>query len=112
MTLSEFKAWFEGFSENLDGNTPSKKQWARIQERVGQIDGTAVTKEIIHTWWPQYVPQYVPYSYPITTYRVSGIGGCNTASGQLSTSNNLNNQCNTYMQLASMGAAESASLNN
>jgi hypothetical protein len=36
MTLSEFKAWFEGFTENLDG-PPNKKQWERIQKRVKQI---------------------------------------------------------------------------
>ena len=36
MTLSEFRAWFEGFTENMDG-PPNKKQWDRIQKRVKQI---------------------------------------------------------------------------
>lgn len=42
MTLSEFKAWFEGFTENLNG-PPNKKQWARIQKRVGEI-----TRDSVH----------------------------------------------------------------
>lgn len=36
MTLSEFKAWFEGFTEGMDG-PPSLKQWERIQARVKEI---------------------------------------------------------------------------
>lgn len=45
MTLSEFKAWFEGFTEVMDG-PPNKKQWGRIQARVKEIDGTAITKTV------------------------------------------------------------------
>lgn len=37
MTLSEFKAWFEGFTENINGQ-PNKKQWERICKRVKQIE--------------------------------------------------------------------------
>lgn len=33
MTLSEFKAWFSGFTESMD-STPNEKQWGRIKERV------------------------------------------------------------------------------
>jgi hypothetical protein len=36
MTLSEFKAWFEGFTEAMDG-PPDAKQWARIQSKVKEI---------------------------------------------------------------------------
>jgi len=36
MHLSEFKAWFEGFTEEMSG-TPNKAQWARIKKRVGEI---------------------------------------------------------------------------
>lgn len=38
MTTQEFKAWFEGFTECIEG-TPSKKQWERIKNRVAEIDG-------------------------------------------------------------------------
>ena len=37
MTLSEFKAWFGGFTENIT-KLPTQKQWARIQARVKEID--------------------------------------------------------------------------
>jgi len=38
MTPSEFKAWFDGFTEALEG-VPSEKQWERIKARVAEIDG-------------------------------------------------------------------------
>lgn len=41
MTLAEFKAWFEGFTEDMDG-APNTKQWKRIKDRVKQIDGVAL----------------------------------------------------------------------
>lgn len=54
MTLSEFKAWFEGFTEGMDG-PPSLKQWERIQARVKDISGQAVT-------YPVFIDRYVePY---------------------------------------------------
>lgn len=36
MTLNEFKAWFEGFNENLDG-VPNRRQWDRIVEKVAAL---------------------------------------------------------------------------
>ena len=62
MTLAEFKAWFEGFTESMDA-APSKKQWERIKERVGQIDGTVLTREVIYRdrYWPHYVHHWGPY---------------------------------------------------
>lgn len=54
MTLSEFKAWFEGFTENLAG-APSAKQFEKIKAKVGEITGAPVT-------YPIYVDRYVhPY---------------------------------------------------
>lgn len=55
MTLAEFKAWFEGFTEDMEG-APTAKQWKRIKDRVKQIDGTAITKEVIYRdrYWRDY----------------------------------------------------------
>lgn len=57
MTRSEFKAWFDGFSENIHG-VPSKKQWERIIERVNEINEDEVIRERIierrRDWWPLY----------------------------------------------------------
>ncbi len=54
MTLQEFKAWFEGFTENM-GDAPTKLQWARIQARVKEIDGADITYPIfVDRYWPPY----------------------------------------------------------
>lgn len=47
MTLSEFKSWFEGFTESMK-IAPNEKQWARIKARVLEIDGTETTKTIFN----------------------------------------------------------------
>lgn len=57
MTLAEFKAWFEGFTEDMDG-APSEKQWKRIKARVKEIDGVAITKTV---FIDRYVTPYRPY---------------------------------------------------
>ena len=54
MTLSEFQAWFEGFSEGID-KVPTEKQWAKIKEKMGDIDDKPIS-------YPVYVDRYVrPY---------------------------------------------------
>jgi hypothetical protein len=54
MTLSEFKAWLEGFTEVIDG-PPSQEQWDRIKEKVASI-----VDPLISTY-----PYYIPYPvYP------------------------------------------------
>ncbi len=52
MTPQEFKAWFDGFTEAMQG-LPNESQWKKIQERVGQIDGKPVS-------YPVYVDRYWP----------------------------------------------------
>ena len=39
MTLQEFKAWFEGYTESLNG-PPGEKQWKRICDRVKEINSS------------------------------------------------------------------------
>ena len=53
MTLQEFKAWFDGFTENMGEAPPTKLQWARIKARVKEIDGAAITYPVvIDRNWP------------------------------------------------------------
>lgn len=52
MTLAEFKAWFEGYTEGMDEKAPNAKQWAKIKAKVADIDGTPVT-------YPIYIERYV-----------------------------------------------------
>jgi len=68
MTLQEFKAWFDGFTENMCEAPPTKLQWARIQARVKEIDGAITTYPVfVDRYWPPHYP-----SWPTWT--------CNTAS--------------------------------
>lgn len=85
MTLAEFKAWFEGFTETMEG-APTEKQWERIQERVAQIDGSVITRDVIYRdrYWPRIndgVLWGLPYS--TCTSGTSGMVSGNLASGGL-----------------------------
>lgn len=69
MIPSEFKAWFEGYTEDIDG-PPSANQWAKIQARIKDIDGTAITQRVYldryrYLEWP-YIPG--PVTFGGTTY--------------------------------------------
>lgn len=62
MTLTEFKAWFDGFSEAIS-DIPTKQQWDRIKTRVAEIDGSPVTERVfIDRYLPLY-PYYRGYLY-------------------------------------------------
>lgn len=66
MTLSEFKAWFEGYTEALDGS-PDEKQWKRIKAQVAKIDGAPLTQTVFidryrDYKWPNWPYPYVSYS--------------------------------------------------
>ena len=37
MTLNEFRAWFDGFSEAI-GDAPTPEQWAKIKAKVSSLD--------------------------------------------------------------------------
>lgn len=74
MTLSEFKAWFEGYTEGLEA-APTKAQFDRIKEKVKEINGTPIT-------YPVYIDRYVePYwrYYQSGTPRYMGISNFSAA---------------------------------
>ncbi len=83
MTPSEFKAWFDGFCEAMEG-TPSVAQWTRIKARVAEIDGRAITEHVyINRYVPNYHPNYYwqsPYGW---LYVYCGSGGAIGASNNL-----------------------------
>jgi hypothetical protein len=54
MTPVEFKAWFDGFTEAMNG-VPTKAQWERIKTRVAEVDGRPVVHHV-HQTWPMYQP--------------------------------------------------------
>ena len=57
MHLSEFKAWFQGFTEEMDG-PPNKKQWAKIQKQVEEITADYTPSRI---FIDRYIRPYRPY---------------------------------------------------
>lgn len=86
MTLAEFKAWFEGFTEDMDGQ-PNAKQWKRIKARVAQIDGIAITREVVYRdrYWPNITT---------TTWLAGGVAPCTSAGGAVAYNASANDVVN------------------
>jgi len=103
MNTQEFKAWFEGFTENVKGS-PTEKQWKRIQERVGEITPEPTT----------YRYFYDHYYNPYRTYWGSPGYYSNYASQVIgSTPQNSVSNSPVYMDLSafsSLGKAEATSI--
>jgi len=98
MTPSEFKAWFDGFTEAFTG-CPTKAQWTRIKARVAEIDGKPITHTV-------YVDRYVR---PYWTYLGGGVcttGGISSGATGGSYAPALTNCSN---QIGSVGAAFNSS---
>lgn len=118
MTPKEFKAWFEGFTEAFTG-CPSKAQWARIKDRVGEIDGHETTERVyVDRYIYRYWPAYQGWSYATLT----GIGTCgglatgtagNLQSDYRSQLQNCSNQAVGFSSteaMAALGRAEAQQL--
>jgi hypothetical protein len=127
MTPSEFKAWFEGFTEAFDSKIPSKTQWTRIKERVGEIDGKPITERVfVDRWYPYWHTFYATISPTVGVPYYGALGGNTSgiaqgALGQFTlTNSNLNTlndghsvTCDTFDSCVAMnavGRAEAASL--
>ncbi len=97
MTLTEFKAWFEGYTECMD-STPSKKQWKRIQARVKEIDGRSTTERIYIDRYVNSYPRWVTTLY--TEIYFGGGGGTITQT----TDNTLTVSNTTFEATAAMAS--------
>jgi hypothetical protein len=86
MTPLEFKAWFDGFSEGID-KVPTQKQWARIKDRIAEIDGHRTEPIFVDRYRPYY-PYYQPYN-PCGPVWINGVVGttCHSANSNLSAVN-------------------------
>lgn len=97
MKTSEFKAWFAGYVENLDG-PPNKKQWKRIQARVDEIDGVAVTEHVfIDRYWRRY-----------PTWETFRVGDPVVSTCQSVSSNEPVQIFNSTVAMTSVGSADAA----
>ena len=66
MTEKEFKAWFEGFCEGIEG-IPNEKQWEKIKEKIAQL-----TPEYIQVpSQPYTTPWIVSTNNKLPGYRTS-----------------------------------------
>jgi hypothetical protein len=85
MTPQEFKAWFEGFTEAFAG-VPTKAQWARVKERVGEIDGKPVTERIyLDRYWNYPRPYWDNYPHWTTFNTTCGSVGTATSANLAAT---------------------------
>lgn len=67
MQVSEFKAWFEGFTEDMT-KLPTVKQWSRIKARIEEIDGVATTELYFRDYyWRPYQPYWPQKIWTSTT---------------------------------------------
>lgn len=108
MTLAEFKAWFDGFTESMDG-VPSEDQWSRIKARVREINGAPVT-------YPVFVDRYIePYrrywpSIPYWQQTYGTSGGVDHGGGLMSHGTPKNMAFNGQAAMLDLGKAEYKSM--
>jgi hypothetical protein len=107
MTLSEFKAWFEGFTECMEG-APDESQWQRIQARVKEISGNPVSYPVFvdryvepfRRYWPN-----VPYWNSSQSYMTAGL--VDHGNGLMSQSSpSKANAFDSHMAMHDLGKAE------
>ncbi len=101
MTLIEFKAWFEGFSEVMEG-PPDEKQWERIKARVSEINGTA-------TPYPVFIDRYVePYRryWPNVPYCAASSSGPLVGQSGMAGVETNNGSFNSNAAMMDLGKAE------
>jgi hypothetical protein len=120
MTPSEFKAWFDGFTEAFEGRIPTKAQWGRIKDRVAEIDGKAVTERVyVDRYYPAYVKTYPVYSPTWTTTTCRAVGASSSTSYSLAAQGsnllcngnaNLAKAFNSSQAMAELGRAEGKAL--
>lgn len=104
MTLSEFKAWFEGYTEGLDG-APTEKQFKRIKAKVAEITGAPITQTI----WLERYNHYWPHWNPIVGSPASWggtIGNAGYSAGSTTLENGVGTA--TFGQFSVAGAAPEA----
>ena len=105
MNLSEFKAWFEGYTEAMEGR-PTEKQWKRIQARVKEIkDAPTTYREFVVTYYPHYIPSY-PSHYPIWYSGGGGYAG-NLSGGNMQQAQNLAMRSSAKTSTGSVGGPHS-----
>ena len=85
MTNNEFKAWFEGYTEEMK-DSPTKAQWKKIKVKVKEMDGNSV--------WRYYQPYWNNWTYISSPGQITG--GTSTADFTLNSSVTMYMSVKTY----------------
>lgn len=102
MTLAEFKAWFEGFTEDMDG-APNEKQFECIKAKVKDIDGVAITKTVFVDHY------YAPYrryfdGVPIWNGHMTAVSSA--IDNAVNTAKSVNAEFSSHCAMIDLGKAE------
>lgn len=58
MTLNEFKAWLEGYSEAFKDGMPNADQWAKVQEKLNGVTLIGSYEQHVPSLPKQPMPPY------------------------------------------------------
>jgi hypothetical protein len=114
MTLNEFKAWFEGFTESMAG-PPDAAQWKRIKARVKEITGNPVTERIFVDRYVEPYRRYFYQSYGTCTAQ-NGVGNAVLSANAKAVgytehpARGLDTTFNSLAAMTELGRAEATSL--
>lgn len=98
MNPSEFKAWFDGFTESLSG-VPSRKQWERIQAKVREIkDAPPTSYPVFVDRWVRAHPYWWNYAQPVPDLQYQYLAGTSGNSLQETNLNAYQSALNTARQ--------------
>lgn len=68
MTLNEFQAWLEGYSEAFTSGAPTAGQWEKIREKLAEVKIVKAEQSI-----PPLLPR--PNSWPEQRYQLLDVRG-------------------------------------
>lgn len=108
MTLSEFKAWLEGFSEGIE-TAPTEKQFEKIKAKVAEINSVPVTREVFveryRDIWPRY--RDTGWPQPIVSYS-AGAAPLDRGVGRSVLMNESAPEWDGYAAMRALGSVEAA----
>ena len=74
MTIKELKAWFAGYTEDMD-RAPNYEQWQRIKAAIGDLDDNVMSGEEYLVRYGYFEnPQWPSYISPNNTVTNENVG--------------------------------------
>lgn len=69
MTLNEFKAWLEGYSEAFTSGAPTAAQWEKIREKLAEVKVNAASVSLTDRPYPMKPNQWFDQRYQLLDVR-------------------------------------------